>query len=129
MWEKISRPFFLTLGCICLALGFIGLLLPVLPTTPFILLAAFAFSKSSERLHAWLLGHKLYGPLIMNWQRHGIIRPKAKWTSVSLIVVLSGPSIYLVSVPAYVKILLAAICAGVICLILTRPSAIPGDGE
>ena len=75
MWGKISRPFFLTLGYVSLGLGVIGLLLPVLPTTPFILLAAFAFSKSSEKLHGWLLNHRLYGPLITNWQRHGVIRP------------------------------------------------------
>ena len=129
MWRKISRPFYLTLGFICLGLGFIGLLLPVLPTTPFILAAAFAFSKSSERLHTWLLGHKLYGPLIANWQRYGVIRPKAKWTSVSLIVVLAGPSIYLVSAPAYAKALLVAICACVVCFIVTRPGAIPEDGN
>ena len=75
MWGKISRPLFLTLGYVSLGLGIIGLLLPVLPTTPFILLAAFAFSKSSEKLHGWLLNHRLYGPLITNWQRHGVIRP------------------------------------------------------
>ena len=128
MWRKISRPLFLTLGCVCLALGFVGLLLPVLPTTPFILLAAFAFSKSSERLHAWLLNHRLYGPLITNWQRHGVIRPRAKWTSVSLIALLAGPSIYLMGAPAYAKILLAAVCACVVCFIVTRPGAIPGEG-
>ena len=128
MWGKISRPFFLTLGYVSLGLGVIGLLLPVLPTTPFILLAAFAFSKSSEKLHGWLLSHKLYGPLITNWQRHGVIRPRAKWTSVSLIVILAGPSIYLLSAPVYAKVLLFAICACVVCFIVTRPGAIPEEG-
>ena len=127
MWGKISRPFFLALGYVSLALGIIGLLLPVLPTTPFILLAAFAFSKSSEKLHGWLLNHRLYGPLITNWQRHGVIRPRAKWTSVSLIVILAGPSIYLLSAPVYAKVLLFAICACVVCFITTRPGVIPEE--
>ena len=129
MWQKISRPFFLTLGYVSLALGVIGIVLPILPTTPFILLAAFAFSRSSEKLHRWILGHKLYGPLISNWQKHGVIRPRAKWTAVTLIILLGGPSIYFLGAPVYLKALLAAICGCVVFFIVTRPGVIPEERD
>lgn len=57
---KIKQVLFVTLGCLCLALGTIGVFLPILPTVPFYLLTVFFFAHSSERLHAWFLGTKLY---------------------------------------------------------------------
>ena len=57
---KVSKLFFLVLGCVSLALGCVGIVLPVLPTVPFFLLTAFCFAKSSRRLHDWFLGTKLY---------------------------------------------------------------------
>lgn len=127
MWRKISRPFFLTLGLLSLGLGIIGVFLPVLPTTPFVLLAAFAFSRSSKRLHAWLMSHRYYGPLVSNWQRHGVIRPRVKWTAILLIFALAGSSILFLDAPAWAKALLALVCACVVCFILTRPGAIPEE--
>lgn len=62
-----------------LGLGIAGLLLPVLPTTPFVLLAVWAASRGSGRLHGWLLAHPQFGPLIENWQQHGAVSRKAKW--------------------------------------------------
>ena len=56
----VRRIIYLVVGCIALALGTVGVVLPVLPTVPFFLLAAFCFAKSSERLHTWFLGTKLY---------------------------------------------------------------------
>lgn len=127
MRRKISRPFFLTLGLLSLGLGVIGVFLPVLPTTPFILLAAFAFSRSSKRLHAWLMNHRYYGPLVSNWQRHGVIRPRVKWTAALLILALAGSSILLLDAPVWAKALLALVCGCVLCFILTRPGAIPEE--
>ena len=57
---KVSKLLFLILGCVSLALGCVGIVLPVLPTVPFFLLTAFCFAKSSQRLHDWFLGTKLY---------------------------------------------------------------------
>ena len=62
-----------------LGLGIAGLLLPGLPTTPFVLLSAWAASRGSARLHQWLLGHRQFGPLIADWQQHGAVSRKAKW--------------------------------------------------
>jgi len=77
------------LGLICVALAFIGIFLPLLPTVPFLLLAAFLFARSSERMHRWLLSHPTFGPFINDWNRSGAIRPRAKHlATLSVLVVL-----------------------------------------
>ena len=65
-------------GFIALGLGILGIPLPLLPTTPFLLLAAFCFSRSSERLHDWLVNHPRLGPPIKDWNEHGAIPFKTK---------------------------------------------------
>lgn len=65
-------------GLISVGLGLIGVFLPLLPTVPFMLLAAFCFARSSERLHHWLITHKTLGPPILEWQERGAINPRAK---------------------------------------------------
>lgn len=67
------------LAYVCLGIGIVGIFVPGLPTTPFVLLSAWAASRGSERLHQWLLRHRQFGPLIADWQRHGAVSRKAKW--------------------------------------------------
>lgn len=62
-----------------LGVGFVGILVPGLPTVPFVLLSAFAAARGSERLHRWLLAHRLFGPMIVDWQAHGAVSRRAKW--------------------------------------------------
>lgn len=64
-----------------LTLGVIGIVLPGLPTTPFVLLAAWAAARSSERLHAWLRAHRVFGPMIRDWQASGAVSRRAKWAA------------------------------------------------
>lgn len=64
-----------------LVLGLIGIVVPGLPTTPLVLLAAFAAARGSPRLEAWLAAHPRFGPLIRDWQAHGAVSRKAKWTA------------------------------------------------
>jgi uncharacterized membrane protein YbaN (DUF454 family) len=73
-----SRYLWLALGFAATGCGIIGAVLPLVPTTPFLLVAAYAFAKSSPRFHGWLLNHPRFGPLIRNWQRHGSIDPSSK---------------------------------------------------
>ncbi len=72
------RTLWLAAGFLFLALGLLGVALPILPTTPFLLLAAGCFAKSSPRLHFWLLNHRTFGPPIRNWEEHGAISRRAK---------------------------------------------------
>jgi uncharacterized membrane protein YbaN (DUF454 family) len=66
------------LGWLFFALGVVGAFLPVLPTTPFMLVALWCFAKSSERFHGWLFRHPLFGPPLQQWELHGIIPLYAK---------------------------------------------------
>ena len=73
--KKIS---FLGLGWISLIVGIIGIFTPILPTVPFLLVAAYGFSKGSPRIHQWLLNHKYLGAPIKDWEQQKIIRREAK---------------------------------------------------
>ena len=64
-----------------LGIGIVGIFLPVLPTTVFVLLAAYAAARGSRRLHRWLLRHRSFGPAIRDWQRHGAVSRRAKWSA------------------------------------------------
>lgn len=72
---------FFCCGLLALVLGIIGIFLPILPTTPFILLSAFCFAKSSTRLYHWLIEHHHLSPVIKDWQAHRRIPKKAKYTA------------------------------------------------
>lgn len=71
---------------VALGLGLAGILLPVLPTVPFILLAAFAAARGSEKLHTRLLNDPRTGPMIVAWQEHGAISRRAKWLATAMMV-------------------------------------------
>ena len=72
------RTGYLLIGWCCVGLGTVGLFLPLLPTTVFLLIAVWAFARSDERYHRWLLEHRLFGPLIACWQRHRAIPRRGK---------------------------------------------------
>lgn len=99
------RIFLTLLGCLSLGTGILGILLPLLPTTPFVLLAAALFARSSPRFHGWLLGHRYFGPLIQDWQRHRAIRPGVRRQANLFIVLSFSVSLFLVSV-TWVRLLL-----------------------
>jgi uncharacterized membrane protein YbaN (DUF454 family) len=114
------RGLWLAAGGLFLGLGLLGVVLPVLPTTPFLLLAAGSFAKSSPRLHGWLLGHPLFGPPIRDWEENGAISRPAKRLAVG-----SMAAVLVVSLVLGLswKVLLAqAVLIAVGCaFVLTRP--------
>jgi len=77
----MRRGLYLALAGLALALGVIGIVVPGLPTTPFILLAAWAAARGSTRLHRWLRAHRVFGPMIVDWERNGAVSRRAKWTA------------------------------------------------
>jgi len=82
-----ARPLWLMAGAACLLLGVAGLVLPLLPGVPFLLLAAFCFSRGSARWEAWLLAHPKLGPLVLDWRRYRVIPRRAKrlaWAMMAL---------------------------------------------
>jgi len=74
----VKRLLWFSLGWISLGLGLLGAFLPILPTTPFMLLSAAAFAKSSPRLHRWIVEHPTFGPPVRDWHAHGAISRRAK---------------------------------------------------
>ncbi len=105
----MAKPLLVTLGMLFVALGGIGLILPVMPTTPFLLLAAACFARSSPRFHARLLDTRLFGPLIRSWQENRSIPAKAKKTAIFSILVIGGASIALFVEQMALRILIATI--------------------
>lgn len=77
--SALRRWPYLLLAWICLALGIIGIVVPGLPTTPFILLAGWAAARGSTRLHAWMHAHRLFGLMLRDWERDGAVSRRAKW--------------------------------------------------
>ncbi|MHC4893188.1 MAG: YbaN family protein [Planctomycetota bacterium] len=117
----ISRPFLAALGLLWTLIALVGVALPLLPTTPFLLLAAFCFSRSSPRLHRWLLESPVLGPLIDDWERHRAIRRRAKWISSVLLIAFVSYPLGSGRVPGWAVPLVLATCAGVLGFIWTRP--------
>jgi hypothetical protein len=115
------RTLWLLIGLTSLALGIAGVVLPLLPTTPFVLLSAYCFARSSPRLHDWLLSHRLFGPLIRNWEQHRAISPRAKLLAVLSMAAVVGISV-LVGAPQRVIIIQAVILPATCLFILTRPN-------
>lgn len=121
---KGMRLLYLSLGVLFTLLGMIGLALPLMPTTPFLIVAAFCFSKSSPRLHQWLLDLKAVGPALRDWEEGGVIRTKPKiFATIMIIVMVSYPvykfrAVYWISGSILVTITL------VLLFIWTRPSLI-----
>ncbi|KIC10255.1 membrane protein [Leisingera sp. ANG-M1] len=109
------------LGLLFVALAVIGIVLPLLPTVPFLLLAAFFFANSSDRLHNWILAHNVFGPMITDWRDHGAIRPGAKKAATISIAAVFGISL-LVGVPTHVLGIQALVLSAVLIFIWTRPS-------
>ena len=94
-----SRPVrlvFAVIGTVALAIGVLGIILPVLPTTPFLLLAAACYARASTRLYGWLLGQSALGPIITRWRESGSLAPGVKVRAIVIVVVTFAMSIILV---------------------------------
>ncbi|MCR9143284.1 MAG: YbaN family protein [bacterium] len=121
--SPIVRYILIGVGWLSVGLGIVGIPLPLLPTTPFLLLAAICFAYSSPRFYSWLMNHRLFGPYIREWREHGSIPLRAKVTAIVLIVVTIGSSIVFLIPLLAVKILLGCIGLGVIVFLLSTPTS------
>ena len=117
----MKRTLLISLGWLCVGLGFVGVFVPGIPTTIFLIIALWAFTKSSEKLRHWLLNHKRFGPILNNWQEHKVVPRRAKILMVALmslavilfyyslqsliltiglIIILVSVAIYVISLPS-----------------------------
>jgi len=117
----MKRTILISLGLLCVGLGFVGVFVPGIPTTIFLIIALWAFTKSSEKLRYWLLNHKRFGPILNNWQEHKVVPRRAKILmvvlmslavilfyyslqslilTIGLIIILVSVAIYVISLPS-----------------------------
>ena len=104
-----------------MGLGIAGAFLPLLPTTPFLLLAAFAFSRGSHRWHSWLLEHPQFGPLIHHWHTHGAISTRVKIVASMSMGVIFALSVFM-QMPQWLLLTQAAVLSAVALFLWTRRS-------
>ncbi len=123
--SRIVRALLWLAGSVSLVLGLIGVVVPGLPTTPFILLAAACYAKASPRLHAWLLNHRLTGPLLRDWEKHRSLTRRTKTIAVVSMLVMVSFSIWSFRhrwIAQAVLVALGVIGAWVVLRIPTRKS-------
>ena len=115
------RIAYLVAGLLSLLLGAIGLFVPLLPTVPFVILAAFCFARSSRRLEQWLVGHERFGPHIVAWRSRGAISPAGKRAALVAFGLSTAAGFALLAFPWSLVPAAAALIGG--SWILSRPSA------
>lgn len=108
----MKKLFFVTLGCVSLALGVIGIVLPILPTVPFFLLTAFCFAKSSERLHSWFLGTTMYKKYIGSYMKRKGMTLKAKLMLIGTVTAIMLPGFLMMGRVPVGRIIMAVVWVG-----------------
>jgi uncharacterized protein len=120
------RPLYLSLGWLSVALGVLGIVIPLFPTTPFLLVAVWAFSKSSPELAEKLRNNRYAGAYIRDWQDNGVIPIQAKVAAISMMAAMVAYLHWGTTTPHGVVAAVAATLLAVATYIVTRPSLPPG---
>lgn len=108
----MKRQLYLAAGLVSLALGSIGVILPLLPTVPFMILAAFCFANSSPRLESWLVEHPVFGVHIKNWRDRRAITRRGKWAATVAFAVSCVLALLFVELPWNLIPIAAALISG-----------------
>ncbi|MGD8682451.1 MAG: YbaN family protein [Chloroflexota bacterium] len=122
--SPLVRAVLLVVGTVSLALGVIGIFLPVLPTTPFLLVTAACYARASTRLYAWLLGQPSLGPIITAWRRSRSLPPGVKTRALVVVAITFVVSIALVD-SLLVRAILVVIGAILVVFLYRIPTARP----
>lgn len=120
--KALRRPLLLAAGWLCVGLGAIGIIMPLFPTTPFLLLALWAFTRSSPELAEKIRSHRLAGPYVRDWEEDGVIPAGAKILAITMMAAMLGYLHFGTAIPAWAEIAAALAMAGAAAYILTRPS-------
>ena len=120
--SRLVRGVYFVGGMVCLGIGGLGVVAPLLPTTPFVILAAGLFARSSPKMHQRLLGNRVFGPLIIAWNEGGRIPIRAKRLATIMIVLFGSFAIVFVASWWWLRLLLIALFTAVLSWLWTRPS-------
>ena len=121
---KIPRFVLIVLGWICVGIAFIGIFTPGIPTTPLLIVALWAFSKSSKKLHTWLINHKRFGPILKNWEDHKVVSKNAKITMV-ILQIIAVIFFYWSTKSLLYSLILVVVLIFVAKYVLSLPSSVP----
>ncbi|CNH16334.1 DUF454 family protein [Yersinia pekkanenii] len=124
----MSRWLLIILGWLAVVLATLGVVLPLLPTTPFLLLAAWCFARSSPRFHRWLLYRSWFGCYIRSWQQHRALPPGAKWKAVLVTLLTFTVSLWWVKI-WWVRGILLIILIILLTFMLRMPVIDPSPQE
>ena len=105
---RLKRGLLFAAGWLCIGLGILGAVLPVLPTTPFILLAAACFARSSPRFHQWLRDNRVFGPMVRDWEAHRSIPYRTKILAICIMALTIGVSVVFFVRPLAVQCVVGA---------------------
>jgi uncharacterized membrane protein YbaN (DUF454 family) len=119
--DKVKRMLFVIIGTLFLGIGFIGIVIPVLPTTPFLLLAAACYFRGSERLHQWLINNRIFGEFIQNYMEGKGIKTRQKIITIAFLWFMIMLSIIYMVENLIIKGLLIVIAIAVSVHIYTLP--------
>ncbi|PSH64256.1 DUF454 domain-containing protein [Phyllobacterium brassicacearum] len=117
-----KRTVYFVLGWVMVALGFVGVMLPIMPTTIFLILAAWCFGRSSPRFEKWLLEHPVFGPTLAQWRRHGAVPRRVKWIACSGMAFGYGTFFYIARPTPLLSVVVALFFIACAAYVLTRPS-------
>ncbi len=120
--SRVVRALFGIAGTVALGLGIAGVFLPLLPTTPFILLAAACYARASVRFYNALLNHRTFGPLVREWRRHRSIPYRTKLYAIALMSITMGISTFFFVRNGYVQAALVVFGAGLAVWMYRIPS-------
>jgi len=120
--KALKKPLLLGTGWMCVGLGAVGIIMPLFPTTPFLLVAVWAFSKSSPEMAERIRNHRLAGPYVRDWQDEGVIPPGAKIVAVAMMSAMLAYLNFMSGAPGWAVASAAAVMLAAAAFILTRPS-------
>jgi uncharacterized membrane protein YbaN (DUF454 family) len=120
--DKTTRVLFNTAGTIFVGLGFAGIILPLLPTTPFLLLAAACYARGSRRFYNWLLNHRWFGPYIQNYRSGAGIPVRVKITALLVLWATIGVAAVFTVKLLWIRVVLVALAAGISIYLLSLPT-------
>lgn len=119
--KNVRQHLLFTAGWLCVGLGAVGIVMPLFPTTPFLLVAVWAFSRSSPELAARIRNHPIAGPYVRDWEDEGVIPPGAKILSITMMAAALGYLHFGSGAPSWAVIAAAVVMAAVAAYILSRP--------
>ncbi|MBM0107920.1 YbaN family protein [Steroidobacter sp. S1-65] len=121
----VARYLLLVFAVVCVALGVIGIFIPGLPTTVFILMAGWAAARSSPRFHRWLENHRLFGQMLRDWRRHGAVSRRSK-VAATVMMAACAVILFLTSTRMWLAETITAVMALVLMWLWLRPEP-PGN--